>query len=110
MKVLKTGRYKVEVLRWPAESDKKINEALPPGRAVPGASKTFREAKGASIQASKATLRLDGKDLQSKPVKDGDRAVGFEIELKEGKHELSPYFTVPQGELGCYYMVITALD
>ena len=47
-----------------------------------------------------------GKDFQTKPVKDGASKVVFEAKLTKGKHELSPFFSVPEGELGCYYAVI----
>ena len=43
MKVLKTGKYQIEVMRrWPAESGKAINEELLARADVPGASKAFR--------------------------------------------------------------------
>ena len=93
-------------MRWPAESGKAINEELVPGGDVPGASKAFRAQVGQSIEAKSATLRLNGKDLQIKPVKDGVSKIVFEAKLTKGKHELSPFFTVPEGELGCYYAVI----
>jgi arylsulfatase B len=106
LKVLKEGTYLIEVMRWPAESGKAINEELVPGADVPGASKAFRAQVGQSIEAKSATLRLNGKDLQSKPVKDGVSKIVFEAKLTKGKHQLSPFFTVPEGELGCYYAVI----
>jgi arylsulfatase B len=106
LKVLKEGTYLIEVMRWPAESGKAINEELVPGADVPGASKAFRAQVGQSIEAKSATLRLNGKNLQTKPVKDGTTKIVFEAKLTKGKHELSPFFTVPEGELGCYYAVI----
>ncbi len=107
LKVLKSGTYQVEVRRWPAESGAAINAALPAGADVPGASKAFRAAPGGSIGAAKATLRLNGQDLQTKKVGDKEAAVKFTVELKKGKHQLSPYFHVPNGELGAYYAIIT---
>jgi arylsulfatase B len=100
--------YQIEVLRWPLESGKAINEELPPGSQVPGASKAFRAQVGKSIGAQSATLRLNGKDLETKPVILGARKVVFETKLTQGKHELSPFFHVPEGELGCYYAIITS--
>ena len=49
---------------------------------------------------------MNGKDLQTKPVKEDTKAVVFETELTEGNHQLSPFFSVPEGELGCYYAII----
>ncbi|MDG1139555.1 MAG: arylsulfatase [Opitutales bacterium] len=107
LKVLKTGIYQVDVLRWPTESGKAINEALPAGSQVPGASKAFRAQVGKAIGAKSATLRLNGKDLITKPVTTGAKRVVFETMLTKGKHKLSPFFSVPEGELGCYYAIIT---
>jgi arylsulfatase A-like enzyme len=106
VKVLHEGTYEVEVRRWPAESGKKINEELPPGEDVPGADQAFRARPGLGIGATAATMRLNGKDSESKPVDDDSESVSFEIRLSKGKHQLSPYFTIPQGELGCYYAIV----
>jgi arylsulfatase B len=106
LKVLKTGTYQIEVMRWPAESGKAINEELVPGADVPGASKAFRAQVGLAVNAKSATLCLNGKNLQTKRVKEGDSKIVFEAKLTKGKHELAPFFTVPEGELGCYYAVI----
>ena len=106
VKVLREGTYEVEVRRWPEESGKKINEELPPGEDVPGADQAFRTRPGLGIGATAATMRLNGKDSESKPVDDDSESVSFEIELSKGKHQLSPYFTIPQGELGCYYAIV----
>ena len=106
VKVLSQGTYEVEVRRWPAESGKKINEELPPGEDVPGADQAFRARPGLGIGATAATMRLNGKDSEIKPVDDDTESVTFEIELSKGMHQLSPYFTIPQGELGCYYAIV----
>jgi len=106
VKVLSQGAYEVEVRRWPAESGKKINEELPPGEDVPGADQAFRARPGLGIGATAATMRLNGKDSEIKPVDDDTESVTFEIELSKGMHQLSPYFTIPQGELGCYYAIV----
>ena len=107
MKVLKKGTYEIEVRRWPAESGVAINKSLPPGANVPGASQAFRATQGVAIGAEKATLRINGKDLETKSVASNQAAVTFTVELKKGKHRLSPFFHVPNGELGAYYTIIT---
>ena len=108
LKVLKTGTYQIEVRRWPAESGKAINEELVAGEEVPGESKAFRAQVGQAIGAKSATLRLNGKDLETKIVSEGAKKIVFETELTKGKYELSPFFHVPEGELGCYYAIITS--
>ena len=71
------------------------------------ASRAFRANPGNSIQASKATLRIDGKELATKPVGAKDVKVVFEAKLTKGIHQLSPYFHIPAGQLGAYYVVST---
>jgi arylsulfatase A-like enzyme len=109
LKVLEEGNYEVSVLRWPVESGKPINTALPSGEDVPGASKAFRTTPGTAIHATHATLRIDGKDLGTQEVNGDATSVSFTTRLAKGKHLLSPFFHVPQGELGCYYAVIKKL-
>lgn len=109
LKVLKTGKYRIEVRRWPSESGKAINQELEPGGDVPGASKAFRAQVGQGIEARSATLRLNGKDLQTQAVRSETQSIVFEMQLTKGKHKLSPYFSVPEGELGCYYAIISTL-
>ncbi len=106
IKVLQGGNYRIRVRRWPEESGKRINEALPAGEQVPGADKAFRAQVGFGIEATSATMRLNGKDWETKPVSENSEEVSFSLLLSEGVHKLSPYFTIPQGELGCYYAII----
>jgi arylsulfatase A-like enzyme len=107
IKVVQGGQYQIEVRRWPQESGKKINEVLPAGDQVPGADKAFRAQAGFGIEATAATLRLNGKDLQTKEVSDEMESVTFEVKLDKGVHKLSPYFSIPQGELGCFYAIVS---
>ena len=73
---------------------------------MPGADKAFRSHLGLGINATAATLRLNGEDLETISVEDSTESVTFEVNLPAGKHKLSPYFTIPQGELGCYYAIL----
>ena len=107
IKVLTAGTYEISVLRWPPEANKPINAALPAEPNVPGASVAFRANPGNGIHATKATLRINGKDLETKPVGAKAVMVTFETKLTKGVHRLSPYFHIPQGELGSYYAVAT---
>lgn len=107
VKVLTEGSYEIALRRWPAESNKPINAVLPPGKDVPGASKAFRAVEGVGVGATKATLRIDGKDLATKPVEGDAAVVTFTTTLTKGTHELSPYFHVSNGQLGAYYAIVT---
>ena len=104
--MLTAGNYQVEVRRWPKESGKAINEALPAGDQVPGADKAFRTQPGLAIDAVSATMRLNNEDLETKAVRDEMESVTFEVKLTKGVHKLSPYFSIPQGELGCFYAIV----
>ena len=92
IKVVQAGTYEVEVRRWPVESGKKINEVLPAGENVPGADKAFRSHPGLGIEASAATLRVNGEDLETLPVESSTESVTFKVSLPAGKHKLSPFF------------------
>lgn len=110
VKVLKNGKYKVSLRRWPAESGAAINASLPAGENVPGPSRAFRNVPGNSIGATHAVLRIDGQDLDRKTVTKDAAEISFVTELKKGAHRLAPVFEIPEGELGAYYVVVASLD
>ena len=58
--------------------------------------------------ASERPLRpcLNGKDFDTIAVDNDAEFVTFEVYLAKGVHQLSPYFSIPQGELGCYYAIV----
>jgi hypothetical protein len=107
VKVVTPGSYTISLRRWPLEADHPITAALPPGADVPGATKAFRARPGAAIPATSATLRLNDKNLETKPVKPGDKEVTFTTRLTAGSHQLAPVFVDAIGnEIGAYYAVI----
>jgi len=107
VKVITPGTYEIAARRWPTEANHAINAALPAGADVPGASKAFRTTPGKALGTQKAILRIDGKDLESKPVTPDDTVIIFTVELSEGSHELSPYFELENSFLGAYYCTAT---
>ena len=109
VKVVEDGKYRISLRRWPVESGAGVNASLPAGKSVDGAVPAFRESEGKSIGALSGTLRIDGKDLQTKPVAENAQDVSFELELKTGSYKLAPYFTTKDGELGAYYTVVTRI-
>ncbi|WP_404310525.1 arylsulfatase [Neorhodopirellula lusitana] len=110
VKVIRDGKYQVSLRRWPAESGAAINKELPPGDNVPGATEPFRATPGNAIGATQAVLRIDGKDLERKPVSADAEEVTFVTEMKEGSHQLAPFFEINEGELGAFYVIVTKLD
>jgi len=109
VKVLAEGRYRIALRRWPAEAKRAITAPLPPGDPVPGASKAYRNRPGVVLPATEAILRLNGKDLATRPVTDEDTAITFTTTLSEGSHELSPVFRTEKGETGAFYCIVTKL-
>ncbi|MEM0968041.1 MAG: sulfatase/phosphatase domain-containing protein, partial [Verrucomicrobiota bacterium] len=108
IKVVTEGEYDIALRRWPAEADHPIVASLPAGKNVPGSSTAFRANDGIAIPVIKATLRINGEDLESKPVGESDSHVTFTTMLPEGSHQLSPVFHLENGnELGAYYTVVT---
>lgn len=110
VKVIRNGKYRVSLRRWPAESGAAINVSLPAGENVPGVTKAFRTVPGKAIVATHGTLRIDGKDLETKPVPEGAGAVSFETELKKGSYKLAPIFKLTDGEVGAFYTVVTWIE
>ena len=110
VKVVEDGKYQISLRRWPADSGAAVNTALPAGDDVPGATKAFRTAEGNAIGATHAVLRIDGKDLERKPVEKDAQETSFVADLKKGSYQLAPVFQIEEGELGAYYVVVTHLD
>lgn len=110
VKVITAGRYEISLRRWPVEANHPITAALPPGANVPGADVAFRARPGVAIPATTASLRLDGRDIASSPVRADDTAVSFTTTLTAGSHQLAPVFVSPDGhEVGAYYAIVTKL-
>jgi arylsulfatase A-like enzyme len=110
VKVVTAGVYEISLRRWPVEADEPIAAALPPGADVPGASKAYRAHAGLAIPATTAALRLDGQELESKPIRAGAKEITFTTMLTAGSHQLAPVFITADGnEVGAYYAVITKL-
>jgi len=106
VKVLKEGTYKVSLRRWPTEANHPITASLPPGKDVPGASKAFRANDGVSLKMTTASLRINGKEIASKPVGEKDAVISFTTKLTKGSHALAPVFISEKGETGAFYCIV----
>ncbi len=106
VKVLKEGTYKVSFRRWPTEANHPITASLPPGKDVPGASKAFRANDGVSLKMTTASLRINGKEIASKPVGEKDAVITFTTTLTKGSHALAPVFISEKGETGAFYCIV----
>lgn len=107
VKVLTPGDYEISLRRWPVEVDWPITAALPAEPDVPGANPAFRTSPGVAIPAVRAALRIDGREIETKPVGARDTAITFTVSLAAGSHELAPVFITAGGdEVGAYYAVV----
>ena len=102
------GEYTVELRRWPKEADAAITAELKAGADVPGVT-PFRAVPGKFFGATKAHLKLGGKEL-TLPVKSGDKSVVFKLKLKPGRDELWAKFTDADNvPMGAFYAYVTKL-
>lgn len=115
VKVVEAGKYQLSVRRWPAESGLKIREGTEALKPLPGQLPSYSNVKGRALPITAATMRINGQDLETRPVNEADTAVTFTVELTEGSHKLSPYFTQEfngnqiDKSLGCYYIDVKKL-
>jgi arylsulfatase B len=104
--VVREGRYRFQLRRWPREVDRSIHASLPPGDAVPGA-KAYRTTPGKAIQPTKAVVQI-GPHKATKLVSSEDREVSVELDLEAGKYRLSTLFVTEDGEqYGAYFVYVT---
>ncbi len=55
----------------------------------------------------RAALRVDGRELESKPVSAGDKQITLTATLTAGSHQLVPVLITANGdELGAYYATV----
>lgn len=94
----------------------KIREGVAALPVTPGCLPSYSAVRGTALPVVSATLRIDGKDIETKPVGDDDASVRFTCRLTEGDHKVSPYFSLkpdgdggPGSELGCFYLSVTLL-
>lgn len=106
--VREAGTYAIELRRWPREANAPISAGVAAEPDVPGATVAFRAAEGRAIPIVRAVLRIDGRDVATRPVAPTDTAITFTTELSAGPHQLAPAFrTAEDTEVGAYYTVVT---
>jgi len=107
IEILNTGKYKVEIMRWPKEADRAIKEGIPASTIpIPGG-EPFRE--GIALEIENARLQIQDFD-NTISVTDGMKAASFVVDLKKGKTKLKTWFTGEQElSLGAYYVYISKL-
>ena len=106
--VHEAGTYRIELRRWPKETDLAINASLEPGEDVPGV-RPMRMAQGVSINPSTCRLTVGEREWETK-ANGNKKSVVFEVELTAGRTQLAGLFIQGDGtEFGTYYAYVTKL-
>lgn len=105
------GKYEVILRRWPTEVATPITAGLPAEPNVPGADRAYRNHPGQAIPVTTAVLRVNGQDLETKPIPPNAQEVRFTLEATPGEAQLAPYFRTAQGdEIGAYYVTVGTIS
>ena len=107
VEVMQSGKYKVELMRWPKEAGRSIREGIPASTIpIPGG-EPFGEGKALDIDHA----RLEIQDFESSmTISDGMISAVFFAELEKGKTKLKTWFTGDNDlSLGAYYVYISRI-
>ena len=111
VKVIENGSYNLELRRWPKEAETAITAGLPAEPNVPGASRAYSTTPGTAFPFTTASMRVNGKNIATKPIPEGATEVTFAVNLTQGSHELAPVFSTADGkEVGAYYLTVSKAD
>ncbi|WP_406683253.1 arylsulfatase [Seonamhaeicola sp. MEBiC1930] len=103
LKVANSGKYKLQLRRWPEEIKLPLNGVAPVRPAIPGTSVSESKASKA-LNIEMAKISIQGNEL-TKAVDSNQEFVEFEVELEKGNTTLQTWFTLDNGtELGAYYV------
>lgn len=107
-----SGKYKIELRRWPRELNKAINEIveLPIlNAATHDLGYRLYKTKSEKIEAVSARLKVGGFD-ELVTVSPNDKKITFEVLLEKGKVDLQAWFINAEGiEWGAYYVYINKI-
>jgi len=105
----KTGNYRIEMRRWPAEENRPVREGIP--GEIPHWMTMNWWSGGKKLDIKKAELLVDGESMQSCDVKDGDLYAQFTQHFEKGNHHVSAYFIEADGlARNAYYAYVTLTD
>lgn len=106
VEVAKSGKYKIELYRWPKESHLRLNDPAPKGEKIPGG-KPY--PKGKALAICKAKVKMGEYELY-KEVNSSDSCVTFTLELKKGTYKLEcRFFDAENIERDSYYAYVNFL-
>ncbi|MFC4992124.1 arylsulfatase [Rubritalea tangerina] len=105
------GVYELELRRWPQETQLAIGAGMAAGAGVPGASRAFRETKGAAIPVVGAQLLVNGVSVADFEVNAEDDCVRKRVHLAEGKQKLGGVFKLASGkQVGVCYLTVRKVE
>lgn len=106
--VEQTGKYRIELSRWPRSVDAASTAAIDAGAPVPGI-EAYRQTPGRAIPIVKARLTVGDEVMQCDVVATESVTV-FEADLSAGPTRLRAEFQQSQGKwLGAFYVSVTKL-
>ncbi|MBI9019598.1 MAG: sulfatase-like hydrolase/transferase [Phycisphaerae bacterium] len=101
-----SGKYRIELCRWPKEADLAINASAPATEIVPP---NYRFMKGSVINPIKARLKVADIDI-TRPIDANKKAIVFDVELKTGETTLQSWFIDKDDKKrGAYFVYVTKL-
>jgi arylsulfatase A-like enzyme len=96
-----SGKYEIELRRWPKETDRAINEFEGMGGRVP--MKEFRK-DAVQISPESARVKIGDTDF-SKKINPTEKSVKFELTLEQGNADLQTWFVDQDGKSRTAYWV-----
>jgi arylsulfatase A-like enzyme len=108
IEVMSSGKYKIELMRWPKEADRAIREGIPASTIpIPGGQPL---GKGNALDIVSARLKIQEFD-ETVNITEEMKSAGFVINLEKGKTKLHTWFICGNGmSSGAYYVSISALQ
>lgn len=96
-----SGKYEIELRRWPKETDQAINKFVGMGGRVP-----MKEFKKDAVQISPDSARVKIGDINiSKKMNSAEKSVKFEVTLEPGNADLQTWFIDQDGTRRSAYWV-----
>ncbi|WP_298946141.1 arylsulfatase [uncultured Polaribacter sp.] len=101
-----SGKYQIEISRWPFESDLAINDAV---KGRPATIATEAISEGRTMNFIKGGVQI-GAWKQEKNIDKNGKSIVFEGNFTEGKTDMSAWFTNNEKEdWGAFYIKVTRL-
>ncbi len=101
VETVKSGKYEIELYRWPRESHLRLNDTAPGGESYP-------PGKGLNIKSAK--IRIGGQEFFN-IVEGQDSCARFVLELQKGYYQLECRFKDDENiQRNAYYVYVKCLE